>query len=85
MVAMAKLSVHLTMEELRVLLSLAENQLFRVKYIDPKMPGYKEQPDHLRAAQSAVQILQDAFKAGNGLKPIPAASVSRRRTATNGA
>jgi len=46
------------MEELRALLSLAENQLFRVKYIDPKMPGYRAQPNQLRAGESAVQILQ---------------------------
>jgi hypothetical protein len=39
------------------------------KYIDPKIPGHKEHPDELLAAQSAVQVLQNALKAKKGFKP----------------
>ena len=76
---MAKISIQLTMEELQALLTLADNQFFRIKYIDPKIPGHKERPDELRAAQSAVQVLQNAVKAEKGFKPT--ASGSQRKSA----
>ena len=63
-----KISVELTLEELQAILTLADNQLFRVKYIDPKMPGYVSRPEELRAANSAVQVLQDAVKTAKGIK-----------------
>jgi len=67
---MAKIGIELTMEELQALLTLASNQFFRMKYIDPKLPGHKERPDELRAAQSAVQVLETALKAKKGFKAI---------------
>ena len=70
---MAKMSIELTMEELQALVTLADNQLFRVKYIDPKLPGHKARPDELLAAQSAVQVLQNALKAKKGFRPTPVA------------
>lgn len=63
---MARISIQLTLEELQALLTLADNQFFRLKYIDPKMPGYKARPEALRAAQSAVQVLQNALKREKG-------------------
>jgi hypothetical protein len=75
---MPKVCIELTMEELQALLTLAENQFFRMKFIDPKIPGYKERPDESRAAQSAVQALQNALKTKKGFKPMP--SVSPRKT-----
>jgi hypothetical protein len=68
---MAKIGIELTLEELQALVTLANNQFFRMKYIDPKIPGHKERPDELRAAQSAVQILENALKAKKGIKPTP--------------
>jgi len=68
---MAKITIQLTTEELQALLTLADNQFFRIKYIDPKIPGHKARPDELRAAQSAVQVLQNALKAVKGFKPTP--------------
>jgi hypothetical protein len=65
---MKKIAVQLTADELRALVTLSENQFFRLKYIDPKLPGYKVQPEALRVAQSAVQVLQDALKKDKGLK-----------------
>jgi hypothetical protein len=63
---MKKITIQLTAEELRSLVTLSENQFFRLKYIDPKMPGYKARPEELRAAQSAVQVLQEALKKEKG-------------------
>jgi len=60
---MKKISVSLSLEELQALVTLADNQLFRVKYIDPKMPGYIVQPKELEVANSAVQALGEALKA----------------------
>jgi hypothetical protein len=74
---MAKIRIELTLEELQSLLTLTSNQFFRMKYIDPKIPGHKERPDELRAAQSAVQVLESALKAKKGIKPTP--SVSPRK------
>jgi hypothetical protein len=54
--------------------TLSENQFFRLKYIDPKMTGYKVHLEELRAAQSAVQFLQDALK--KKLKDSVSVSVS---------
>jgi hypothetical protein len=65
---MKKITVQLTAAELQALVTLSENQFFRLKYIDPKMPGYKVQPEALRVAQSAVQVLQDALKKDKGFK-----------------
>ena len=66
---MKKISLSLTLEELQALATLADNQLFRVKYIDPKMPGYTIQPKELEVATAAVQTLTEALKAAKDSKP----------------
>lgn len=66
---MKKISISLTFEELQALATLADNQLFRVKYIDPKMPGYSIHPKELEIASSAVQILTEALKTAKEAKP----------------
>lgn len=38
---MKRINFQLTIEELRLLASLASDQLFRRQFIDPKIPGYK--------------------------------------------
>jgi hypothetical protein len=70
---MKKISVALTQEELQTLLTLAENQLFRVKHIDPKMPGYKAQPRQIEVANSALQVLGEALKS---VKQAPVKTVT---------
>jgi hypothetical protein len=61
-----KISVRLTLKELETILAMADNQLFRIKYIDSKVPGHINHPEEQRAAQSVVQILKDAFKSAKG-------------------
>jgi hypothetical protein len=65
---MKKISVELSLEELQAIVTLADNQLFRVKYIDPKMPGYVSHPEELAVSKSALQVLQDALNAAKGIK-----------------
>jgi hypothetical protein len=65
---MKKVSVQLSVDELQELLELVDNQLFRMKFIDPKIPGPKVKPEKIDAANSAVKILKDAFKAAKGFK-----------------
>jgi hypothetical protein len=70
---MQQIPVKLSLEELQALLEMVENQLFRMKFIDSKMPGYKANPERQRAAASAVAILQEAFKNAKGFKAKGAA------------
>jgi hypothetical protein len=55
-------SVKLTPEQIKAILRMSENQLFRVKVIDSKIPGYKANPGQLKAAESAIQKLESAIK-----------------------
>jgi hypothetical protein len=69
---MQKITVQLTAEELQALVTLTENQFFRIKYLDPKMPGYKGRPKEVEAAQSAVHVLQTALRKEKGFKDLAA-------------
>jgi hypothetical protein len=66
---MKKVTIQLSLEELQALVTMADNQFFRMKYIDPKMPGYHARPDELKAAQSAVGALQAVLRTAKGFKP----------------
>ena len=65
---MKKITVQLTVEELQALVTLTENQFFRIKFLDPKMPGYKARPDELKAAQSAVAVIRKVLDKEKGYK-----------------
>jgi len=69
-----KIKLVLDPQELKVLTTLAENQFFRMRYIDPKIPGYKIEPEVFRASQSAVALLSDATKKERGfpIRPVEA-------------
>ena len=69
--ATSKISVGLSAVELEALIKLAEDQLFRVKFIDPKMPGHRKNPEQLRAAESAVSTLKESLPKGPGFKTDP--------------
>jgi hypothetical protein len=43
-----------TVDELRLLASLASDQLFRRQFIDPKMPGYKGKPEEVDQGKALV-------------------------------
>ena len=66
--SMKKIRIELSVDELQTLVTMADNQLFRIKFIDSKIPGNVRNPEVLRSAQSAVQVLQDALKKEKGFK-----------------
>ena len=63
---MKQIIVSLSREQLEILVTLADNQLFRMKYIDPKMPGHKARPEDLETARTAVRVLSDALSKVKG-------------------
>ena len=66
MKGMKKIKVELTVEELQALVTLTENQFFRIKFLDPKMPGYKARPEELKAPLSAVATIHEALNKEKG-------------------
>jgi hypothetical protein len=58
---MRQVPLKLSLDEIRALLEMAENQLFRMRFIDSKIPGHKADPEKQRVATSAVNSLQEAF------------------------
>jgi hypothetical protein len=58
--AVPKIDVQLTVDEIRAIVTLTEDQLFRVKFIDPHMPGHRANPDRVQAAESALHRLKAA-------------------------
>lgn len=57
-----KVRLQLTVEQVKAVTTLLEDQVFRVKFIDPKMPGYKKNPEQVLAAESALALLKDSVK-----------------------
>jgi hypothetical protein len=52
---MQQIPVKLSLEEIRALLEMVENQLFRMKFIDSKMPGHKANPEKQRVVVLGCQ------------------------------
>jgi hypothetical protein len=65
-----KIRLELSLQELKAVTALVEDQLFRVKFIDPKIPGHKNDPEQLRAAESALANLKERLQ----VKKAPASS-----------
>jgi hypothetical protein len=42
---MQQIPLKLSLDEIRALLEMAENKLFRMKFIDSKIPGHKANPE----------------------------------------
>ena len=55
---MKTINLKLTLDELKLLTSLATDQLFRREFIDPKMPGYRSNAVELGVAKSLVSRLR---------------------------
>jgi hypothetical protein len=52
------ITLKLTLEELRLLATLASDQLFRRQFIDPKMPGYSPNSDEMNLGKVLVARLR---------------------------
>ena len=59
---MQTIKLSLTLDEVKAILHISQNQLFHVKYLDPKFPGYKAPAGELQAAESAIRVLESAIK-----------------------
>ena len=68
-----QISVKFSLEEIQALLEMVENQLFRMKFIDSKIPGHRPNPEKQRVSNSAVNTLQEAYKKAKGIKSKDAA------------
>jgi hypothetical protein len=64
----SKIRIELTADELQAVVKLAEDQIFRVKFIDPKMPGHKRNGEEIQAAESALAALKACLPKHLGLR-----------------
>jgi len=64
---MNQFPIKLSVEEMKALLELIENQLFRMKYIDPKIPGHQIDAERVGLANSAVNRIREALHKAKGL------------------
>jgi hypothetical protein len=55
---METMTLKLTLDELRLLATLASDQLFRKQFIDPKMPGYKPNAAEMNLGKALVARLR---------------------------
>ena len=72
---MTRITVKLTAKELELLSSLASDQLFRREFIDPRLPGYKSNPEDLSLAKKLIERLRVMTDRAKG---IPKAAVLGR-------
>jgi hypothetical protein len=59
----------MSVEELQASVQFLTDQIFRVKFIDPKIPGNQSNVSQVRAAESALLVLQEALKTRSGPRP----------------
>ena len=55
---MKRVNLVVTVDELRLLASLASDQLFRREFIDPRFPGYKANAGEINLAKMLVTRLR---------------------------
>ena len=55
---MKLVTLKLTVKELELLTTLAADQLFRKEFIDPKMPGYRSNPEEMNLSKTLVGRLR---------------------------
>ena len=69
---MKLITLKLTEDELKLLTTLAADQLFRKEFIDPRMVGYRYDSEELRLGKELIDRLRPLFDAGYALrKPSP--------------
>lgn len=54
----AKISLELTSEEVKLLASLAADQLFRREFIDSKIPGFRSNSEELALGKALLERLR---------------------------
>lgn len=66
---MQQLSVKVSVQELKALLELVDNQLFRMKFIDSRIPGHIAKPEELALATTAIDTLRKIYNKAMGITP----------------
>lgn len=66
---MTRATVKLSATELRLLATLASDQLFRREFIDPRMPGYNSNPAELSLGKKLVDRLRLMADRAEGMPP----------------
>lgn len=61
---MRHITIKLTMKETELLASLATDQVFRREFIDPKMPGYKHNPEEVGLGKAIIARLRASLQSG---------------------
>ena len=74
---MRRVNFVVTVDELRLLASLASDQLFRRQFIDPRFPGYKGSPEEVRLGKALVQRMRLII----GERPYPVSTRGPEPTA----
>ena len=69
---MTLITIKLTIKELELLTTLASDQLFRREFIDPKMPGYKNNPGEIILGKVLVARLRSLLDPGSSRRAPPA-------------
>ena len=59
---MQSVKLNWSVDQIKAVLRTSQNQIFHVKYLDPKFPGYKAIPGELETAESAIRVLEAALK-----------------------
>jgi hypothetical protein len=59
---MKKFVLRMSKDEIRAVLSLADDQIFRLKFIDRKIPGYKYDAQKFESGLLGVEILRHALR-----------------------
>jgi hypothetical protein len=66
---MELLTVKLNVYQLKALLELVDNQLFRMKFIDSRIPGHIAKPEELALATAAIDTLRNTYNKAMGITP----------------
>src|SRR5260370_19314975 len=67
---MQQLSVKMSVQELKSLLELVDNQLFRMKFIDSRIPGHIANPEQLALATAAIDTLKKTYNKAMGIAAV---------------
>jgi hypothetical protein len=74
---MKNVTLKLSTEELRLLATLASDQLFRKEFIDPRMPGYRSNAAEISLGKALVgrlRLMVDPASEGRTSAPRPKGS-----------
>lgn len=69
---MKHVTLRLSITDLRTLASLAADQLFRLEYIDVRMPGHQSDPGQIERGKALVERLRSLAETYSPKNGVPA-------------